>query len=166
MLNNAPQKGTWGGDRPGAGQKPKWLSGETSVVRVPKVLTDDVLWYARLIDGQFPNGLQPDDCLSCQIPSEMSSHPELKSALAALQAERDELDKECSELANRLGDVHLELDKLRSETSHDSVTRSSDIPGKQEIIDLLIEATKLKANAGGAIKGKIRQVIELLSTTK
>jgi ABC-type phosphate transport system auxiliary subunit len=90
----------------------------------------------------------------------------MKTALAALQAERDKLDKECSELANRLGDVHLELDTLRSETSHDSVTQSNDIPGKQEIIDLLIEATKLKANAGGAIKGKIRQAIELLSTTK
>jgi hypothetical protein len=34
---------------------------------------------------------------------------------------------------------------------------------KQEIIEILEDALKLKANAGGAIKGKIKKVLNIFS---
>ncbi len=48
----------WGGYRPGAGQKPKWKAGATVTIRVPQLLTSEVMLYAQLIDGQSPRGLQ------------------------------------------------------------------------------------------------------------
>lgn len=39
-----------GGYREGAGSKPKWIRGKTTVVRVPEVLADEVLRLAHLLD--------------------------------------------------------------------------------------------------------------------
>ena len=39
-----------GGYREGAGSKPKWKHGKTKVIRVPEVLADRVLEYARQLD--------------------------------------------------------------------------------------------------------------------
>lgn len=39
-----------GGYRPGAGGKPKWIRGKTTVIRVPEVLADEVLRVAKLLD--------------------------------------------------------------------------------------------------------------------
>lgn len=57
----------WGGARPGAGIKPKWNSGETKPLRLPKALHDDCVRYAQLIDNQFPGGLQVSSALSCDL---------------------------------------------------------------------------------------------------
>lgn len=39
-----------GGYREGAGGKPKWIRGKTTVIRVPEVLTEEILRLARLLD--------------------------------------------------------------------------------------------------------------------
>lgn len=39
-----------GGYRPGSGSKPKWIRGKTTVIRVPEVLTDEVLRVTKLLD--------------------------------------------------------------------------------------------------------------------
>jgi hypothetical protein len=39
-----------GGKREGAGAKPKWNSGKTTVIRVPEALSAQVLEYARMLD--------------------------------------------------------------------------------------------------------------------
>lgn len=39
-----------GGYREKAGSKPKWIHGKTKVIRVPEVLADKVLDYARKLD--------------------------------------------------------------------------------------------------------------------
>lgn len=39
-----------GGYRPGSGGKSKWKHGKTKVIRVPEVLADQVLQYARELD--------------------------------------------------------------------------------------------------------------------
>lgn len=36
---------SWGGYRPGAGQKPRWRNGATATIRVPQVLVEDVMLY-------------------------------------------------------------------------------------------------------------------------
>lgn len=84
----------------------KWNSGETKTIRVPVVLADQVLDYARKLD----NG----ETVS-QVIQVDSTKPY----------------------------------KLEDETL-------------SQVIQMLSEALALKANAGGAIKGKIREAIALL----
>lgn len=43
-----------GGRREGAGSKPKWMRGKTTVIRVPEVLADEVLRLAHLLDEGKP----------------------------------------------------------------------------------------------------------------
>jgi hypothetical protein len=42
---------TSGGVREGAGNQPAWKSGKTKVIRVPEVLADRLLEYARILDN-------------------------------------------------------------------------------------------------------------------
>ena len=65
---------SWGGYRPGAGQKPKWRNGATVTIRVPQVLIEDVMRYAQIVDGQSPCGLKAEDCLSCILDSDTQSN--------------------------------------------------------------------------------------------
>lgn len=46
---------TRGGVREGAGNQPAWKSGKTKVIRVPEVLVDRVLEYARNLDENDDN---------------------------------------------------------------------------------------------------------------
>lgn len=39
-----------GGKRDGAGGKPKWIRGKTTVIRVPEVLAEEVLRVTKLLD--------------------------------------------------------------------------------------------------------------------
>ena len=39
-----------GGKRDGAGRKPGWIRGKTTVIRVPEALSDEVLRLAHLLD--------------------------------------------------------------------------------------------------------------------
>lgn len=74
------QKSNWGGARPGAGIKPKWNAGETKPLRLPVALHDDIIQYARLVDNQFPCGLQVSTALSCDLPrSESGDEPVTQS---------------------------------------------------------------------------------------
>jgi len=158
-----------GGYRPGSGLKPKWNSGSTTVIRVPEALTEPILAYARLIDGQFPSGLQVADALSCHLPershesvTQSSKIEALELEVATLKTERDALDQECQELAAKVGDLHLLLDEMRSQPPHESVTQSSDSSGREKVIAILKEGLPMKAGNGGAIKEKIRQALALL----
>jgi hypothetical protein len=65
LMKESSHSSSWGGYRPGAGQKPKWRNGTTVTIRVPQVLIEDVMRYAQLVDGQSPGGLKAEDCLSC-----------------------------------------------------------------------------------------------------
>jgi hypothetical protein len=46
-----------GGKREGAGSKPKWIRGKTTVIRVPEALVEETLRVTRLLD----NGKTVDD---------------------------------------------------------------------------------------------------------
>jgi hypothetical protein len=143
---------SWGGYRPGAGQKPKWRNGTTATIRIPQLLIEDVMRYAQLVDGQSPHGLKAEDCLSCTLDSDTQSS---KSELVS--NERDRLDSECNELAERVGDLHLQLEEAKQ--GFEIVTESSYLQG----MEILREAIGLKPNAGGAIKKEIKRALELLS---
>lgn len=53
---------TWGGTREGAGRKAAWKHGETTTIRVPAALREQVLEAARQLDeGQVPGQLTIDD---------------------------------------------------------------------------------------------------------
>jgi hypothetical protein len=43
---------TRGGIREGAGSKPGWKKGKTKIIRVPEVLADQILDYARKLDDE------------------------------------------------------------------------------------------------------------------
>jgi hypothetical protein len=143
---------SWGGYRPGAGQKPKWRNGATATIRVPQALIEDVMRYAQLIDGQSPSGLKAEDCLSCILDGDTQS-----SKLELVIAERDRLDSECNELAERVGNLHLQLEETKQ--GFETVTESSYL----QVIEILRTATDLKPNAGGAIKKEIKRALDLLS---
>ena len=126
-------KHSWGGYRPGAGQKPKWNSGSTVTIRVPQELTSEILLYAQLIDGQSPNDLQIENCLSCLLDN---------------VTESKELQKQSNQ--------HKEPKKKER---FDGVTESN----YQEALLILHSALNLKANAGGAIKAEIKRALNLLN---
>jgi hypothetical protein len=63
----------WGGARPGAGQKPKWNTGETKPVRIPAALTQEVLWFARCLDAD-PTPEHQQNLLNCQLDSVTESN--------------------------------------------------------------------------------------------
>jgi hypothetical protein len=90
---------SWGGYRPGAGQKSKWNNGATATIRVPQALIEDVMRYAQLIDGQSPNSLKAEDCLSCVLDNGTQS-----SKLKLVIAERDRLSSECNKLARKVSE--------------------------------------------------------------
>ncbi len=56
-------KSSWGGYRPGSGQKPKWKSGETKPLRIPVKLHEQVIAFAQLLDL----GKDAEELLSCDI---------------------------------------------------------------------------------------------------
>jgi hypothetical protein len=144
---------SWGGYRPGAGQKSKWNNGATATIRVPQALTEDVMRYAQLVDGQSPHGLKAEDCLSCILDGDTQS-----SKLKLVTAERDRLDSECNELAERVGNLHLQLEETKQ--GFETVTKSSYL----QVIEILRTAIGLKPNAGGAIKKEIKRALDLLSS--
>lgn len=146
----------WGGYRPGAGQKPKWNSGTTATIRVPQVLIEDVMRYARLIDGQFPLGMKTEDCLSCSLDSVTQSN-RLVDQLEVVTVERDRLVSERDELEEKIQDLHLQLEKKKQNL--EIVTESN----CSQVLEILQAAISLKANAGGAIKIEIKRAMDLLS---
>lgn len=151
---------SWGGSRPGAGQKPKWHSGKTATIRVPRSLADDIMQYAQLIDGQFPNELQVSDCLTCQLPDSVTQSSSEIDKLKVVIEERDRLNSECNKLVKKVGDLHLQLEEMKQ--SHETVTQSSSSQIPTQVLEILQTALNLKANAGGAIKAEIRQALNLL----
>ena len=61
-------KSNWGGYRKGAGQKPKWNSGETKPIRLPVKLHQQVTEFARLLDsGKYTT----QELLSCDISPQL-----------------------------------------------------------------------------------------------
>lgn len=106
----------WGGARLGAGAKSKWMTaGGTKLIRVPVALSEQILAAARSIDtGQNDNVTQSSNgCVAIETELE-----QVRSQLAALKAERDELDREVNELHGKNGDLHLELAMLKEKYSN------------------------------------------------
>lgn len=90
--------------------------------------------------------------MSCILDSDTQP-----SQLEIVTTERDRLDSECNELAEKVGDLHLHLEEIKQ--GFETVTESSYLQG----IEILQAATGLKPNAGGAIKKEIKQALDLLS---
>lgn len=160
-MNENTYSLNWGGYRPGAGQKPKWLSGKTATIRVPRSLADDIMRYAQLIDGQSPNGIKASDCLSCQLHDNVTQSSNEVEQLGAVIKERDRLDSECNELAEKVGNLHLQLEEMKQ--NYETVTESNCSQASTQALEILQAAVGLKANAGGAIKTEIKRVMDLLS---
>ena len=64
---------------------------------------------------------------------------------------------ECNELAEKVRDLHLQLEKIKQ--SLETVTESNYSQG----MNILQATIGLKANAGGAIKKEIKRALDLLS---
>lgn len=71
----------WGGVRPGQGLKPTWKSGKTRTIRVPIALADEVLAYARALDGNEIPGRSPSPW--SQVGDVLSALPVAPAAPAA-----------------------------------------------------------------------------------
>lgn len=96
---------SWGGSRPGAGMKPRWNCGATKPLRLPEALHDDCLWYARLIDGQFPNGQQVSESLACRLPMPEESVESVTES-SGLSEPQTKLDKIRELVATRQSEAH------------------------------------------------------------
>jgi len=90
-----------------------------------------------------------------------------KAELVTATADRGRLDQELSQLHSRNGDLALEVANLKNQlVSFQNANNCSpkpaiapDSPG----IAVLVEAMKLKANSGGAIKAEIKKAIALFN---
>lgn len=157
---------SWGGYRPGAGQKPKWNSGATVTIRVPEKLTADILHYARLIDGQFLNGLQISDCLSCQLHNDtVTQSRDLSGKLEEVTKERDHLDQECNELAEKVGMLNLQVEELKQRD--DSVTQSKLLEALKEVLAKAGREQKgYKTNSFSQGLKELKQILDSVTQSK
>ena len=132
----------WGGYRPGSGQKPKWKSGETKPLRIPVALHEQVLAFTQLLDA----GEQPDELLSCDLPSHLGnvteSKPE-KTTKGTLDIVTLSSSRESSSDFDNVtqGNETVTVSSQdRTPLSHESVTLSSDL--KNRIADWNSKASK------------------------
>ena len=66
------------------------------------------------------------------------------------------------EVWNKFGEMAVQRGITRADLLEEVVNDNRVILGNGEVVRMLEEALKLKANAGGAIKKKIRDVLEIL----
>ncbi len=114
------KKLNWGGYRPGSGQKPKWKSGETKPLRIPVTLHEQVLAFTQLLDL----GGQPDELLSCDLPSHLGNVTESKG----------------EETTNPNLDSVTSSSQEKTSLEHENVTLSSDL--KELLADWNSKASK------------------------
>lgn len=67
------------------------------------------------------------------------------------------------EIWHNFGELATQRSITRADLLEEVVKNSSQLSSSSQVVTLLQEALKLKANAGGAIKRKIREVLLLLS---
>ena len=60
------------------------------------------------------------------------------------------------------GDIAQQQGITRADLLEQMMISNRVIPGKDKVVNILKDALKLKANAGGAIKKKIREVLDLI----
>lgn len=120
----------WGGYRENSGRKFSWNYGATKAVKLPEVLMPDIVRYARLIDGSYPDSLQLETTLACNIESVTQSRA-IQERLVEKSAECDRLNQECDRLSAQVGDLLLALDELRSQRTYESVTQSNQSSGSE-----------------------------------
>ena len=60
------------------------------------------------------------------------------------------------------GDIAQQQGITRADLLEQMMIYNRVIPGKDKVVNILKDALKLKANAGGAIKNKIREVLDLI----
>jgi antitoxin component of MazEF toxin-antitoxin module len=152
MLESDKDKSsTWGGQRPGAGNKFKWNSGETKAVRIPIAIADEVLEAAKAIDAG--KHLVADDCVTHSSATRVDDEARYFATLEGLEAANHKLSKEVGELRadlfrvhqqlqqvtkerddyfDRISDIQLELDNLKDDSvtqsnPSESVTQSSEV---------------------------------------
>lgn len=162
----------WGGFRPGSGNKFKWNSGETKPIRIPVKLHEAVLSYAKLIDGQFPGGLQPSEALACKLPrtearvETVTQSSKLQEQVKILEQAIENAEKEKFKILTKLSKLEAEKAIRDRKTPLESVTVSSESVGGEQAIKILEAALKLKANAGGAIKAEIKKALSFLKRSR
>ena len=149
MMNTDSDKtSNWGGSRPGAGNKYKWRHGQTKAVRIPISIADEVLEVAKAIDAGTPptdydcvtqSLSMPDDevemlkAISQKYSSEIG---ELKTRLAKLSHQLEQVTKDRDKYFDQIADIRLELDNLKD----DNVTHSS---GKPVVLDDSVTQSRL-----------------------
>ena len=67
------------------------------------------------------------------------------------------------EIWEKFGDMALQQGITRADLLEEIVKSDDSVVDNNQVINLLQEALKLKANAGGAIKRKIREALLILS---
>ena len=66
------------------------------------------------------------------------------------------------EVWNKFGEMEVQRSITRADLLEEFVNDNRVLLGNGEVVKILKEALKLRANAGGAIKNKIRDVLKLL----
>lgn len=136
------KKSNWGGYRPGSGQKPKWKSGETKPLRIPLVLHEQVLAFTQLLDS----GEQPDEFLSCDLPSHLGCVTESKGEETTnpnIESVTESNFRERLSDSDRVTDPDETVtlsSQDRTPLNHESVTLSSDL--KKLLVDWNSKASK------------------------
>ncbi len=150
MEENQESKSSWGGYRPGSGNKYKWKHGETKAVRIPIAITDEVIEVAKAIDAgsrlvphdsvtQSSIAKGGDELTQCQtevdrlktLNSKLSSNiGELEADLIKAQQQLKQTTEERDSLLDRISDIELELANLKDDhvtqsRIEDNVTQSS-----------------------------------------
>jgi len=153
-------KDNWGGAREGAGAKSTWKHGGagTKLIRIPVALESQILSAARRIDVGV--NLIPDDSVIDSSRDLETENSHLRQRLEAREEMVALLQKKLKKLNEEYESLYRENQYLKSQ--HDIVTDSNSSRVNPLVMVLLDEAVKLKANAGGAIKLKIKEAQALL----
>lgn len=120
----AKEQAGWGGRRTGAGRKASWKSGPCKPVKLPVALLDEVMRYARHLDGGGPAMGSPPvspaeapagkDARWAQLARQIDQNQEQRKVIAQLQAD---LAAEKRKTRNAEGEVRHLRERLQDARS-------------------------------------------------
>jgi predicted RNase H-like nuclease (RuvC/YqgF family) len=97
----------WGGARTGAGNKPKWKCGKTTAIRVPEILSEQILALARTWDEE-----QPERVIASPAVEKDEYVQYLQETVQLQQTELKELRNSCSKIAARAAEQESSVNRL------------------------------------------------------
>lgn len=153
---------TWGGARQGSGRKHKWNHRELKVVKIPTEILEEVLMYARILDGSSEQGLKVENvlCAEIQTSSELAA---IKQVLDKEVDALNELSINYNKLERDYLQLKLEHKLLLEKSTPEKVTLSSHLPDLQRAANTLKQIDRLDARSGKAIKSGCKEALKVLT---